>query len=169
MNKKQIDELLETMIVCVDSREKSNFHVLDTFDKYNVKYEKRKLDSGDYCAYIPADGVILKEDLWSNIVIERKSGLDELSQNLSKNRERFKREFARCDKQIILMIENNTYSDICNHNYKSQLLPKQFLALLHSFVVKYGSSFVFIEDKKVVSLFIYKTMYYELREQLKYL
>ena len=165
-NKEYIKTLLDNIIIIEDSRE-TNHNITNTFDNYNIKHKRKKLESGDYCAYIPADGKLLKEDLYSTVVIERKSGLDEISQNLTKSKDRFHREFERSDKQIIIMIENNSYEDLCEGNYKSQLKPKNFLSLLHSFVDRYNSSFVFIKNSKYSPIFIYKTLYYNLYNQLK--
>lgn len=166
MNKDEINFLLQNIIVCTDSREQCQ-HITNTFDNYNINHKCMKLESGDYTAYIPADGKLLKEDLYSTVVIERKSGLDEISQNLTKSKDRFHREFERSDKQIIIMIENNSYEDLCEGNYKSQLKPKNFLSLLHSFVDRHNSSFVFIKNSKYSPIFIYKTLYYNLYNQLK--
>ena len=91
MKDKQIKELLSKMIILVDSREHLPSHITDTFDKYNIKWERKKLNSADYTAYIPKeDG-----DIYSDVSIERKNGIEEICNNLINQRERFKREFER--------------------------------------------------------------------------
>ena len=60
--------------IIVDTREKKNDHILEVFDKNNIKYEKRALKVGDYA--IEHKGQLL------DIVVERKANIDELLQNL---------------------------------------------------------------------------------------
>ena len=106
MKDKQMKELLQDMVIVIDTREKSNKHITDIFDKVGVKYEVKKVDSGDYTAYIP------NTKYKSTLSIERKNSLDEISQNLTKNKARFEREFERTNNKIIIAIENNTYLDL---------------------------------------------------------
>ena len=75
----------------------------------------------------------------------------------------------RCKKDegnMIIMIENATYMDIVQHNYKSDLAPKSFLALLHTIYDRYDVPFIFI-DKEASSLFVYNYLKYYVREWLK--
>ena len=127
---------------------------------FGIKYEVKKVDSGDYTAYIP------NTNYECSIAIERKNYLDEISQNLTKNKARFEREFDRAKKHITIAIEDNTYSDLVLGNYKSEVNPKSFIALLHSITDKYNVNFIFI-PKDVMAVFIYKTLYYNLRNILK--
>jgi hypothetical protein len=86
------------MIIC-DSREKKNQHILDYFNRHNIEYEIRKLDTADY---------------WNsenpNVVIDRKRNLNEVTQNLcSPDSSRFWREVRRSykDKQkFIVLVEH---------------------------------------------------------------
>lgn len=128
--------------------------------EYGVKYEVKKVNSGDYTAYIP------NTDYEASVVIERKNSLDEISRNLTKNKARFEREFAREDKHITIAIENNTYLDLISGNYRADVKPNSFIALLHSITDKYGVNFIFI-PKESMAVFIYKTLYYNLRNILK--
>ena len=36
------------MIILIDSREKQNTHITDSFDKNSIAYKKKALDYGDY-------------------------------------------------------------------------------------------------------------------------
>ncbi len=83
----EIKKLSKSMVVLVDSREKENRHILDYFDKHSIAHQPSKLDYGDYSFMLPSPGPSpSQEDVYFHreIVIERKSGLEELSGNLGK-------------------------------------------------------------------------------------
>ena len=50
-----MDELISSMVILVDTREKVNDHILEYFDKKNITYKKKALDYGDYSFMIPAN------------------------------------------------------------------------------------------------------------------
>jgi ERCC4-type nuclease len=85
----------------VDSREKKNQHILDYFDRHNIEYEIRKLDTADYW-----------NDENPNVVIDRKRNLNEVAQNLcSPDSSRFWREIRRsCSekKNMIILVEHGS-------------------------------------------------------------
>lgn len=81
------------MIIC-DSREKKNQHILRYLEYWNIPYEVRKLDTGDYM-----------DDTNPNLVIDRKQNLDELCGNLfSPDKSRFWREVRRSKKEHLRLI-----------------------------------------------------------------
>lgn len=162
---KVIKKILSSMVIIIDSREKLPSYISNTFDKYKIKYIIKKCNSGDYESYIPKSDLI-EDDIYSTIAIERKMNIEEIIGNLTTNRERFKREFKRKDKDVIIMIEKGTYKDIVEKKYKNKVEPNSVLASLHSISDEFGLNFIFI-DKEVAPLFIYKTMYYNLRNILK--
>ncbi|GCD11714.1 ERCC4 domain-containing protein [Clostridium tagluense] len=168
---KQIKELLSTIIMLVDTREKDTF-IMECFDKYDIKWKKYKLSYGDYSVMLPQNlklGILEDTYFDSKFAIERKNSLNELGVNISTNRDRFKREFERCktqDGKIILMIEENTFGDIVKHNYSNRIEPSSFLALLHSLSIEYNIPFIFV-DKDVSFVFIYHTFKYYMRNELK--
>lgn len=167
MDDEQLKEILKTMCIIIDSREKLPNHITELFDDVGVKWEKKKLNSGDYCAYIPINEQLgITEKIEATIAIERKYGLQEIGANLTTHRNRFKREFARKDKDMLIMIENDTYDDIINHNYKNKVSTNSFLASLHSISTEYNIPFIFISADSS-PIFIYKTLYYNLRNILK--
>ena len=162
MKDKEIKELLSKMVILVDSREHLPSHITDTFDKYNIKWKRKKLNSADYTAYIPKE----EGDIYADISIERKMGIEEICNNLINQRLRFKREFERKETDIIIMIENDTYKDIICKNYHNKVEPNSLLASLHSISREFDIPFIFI-DKESSPLYIYKTLYYDLRNKLK--
>lgn len=167
---KEQEELLKSIIILVDTREKINQNVTDYFDKKNIPYKKKALSQGDYSFYIPANtDLSIPRDLYfdNQIVIERKASLEELSNNLAKERDRFEKELSLCKAQMILLIENASYSDVINGNYKTEYNKKSFLGSLHSFQFKYNLPFFFMPDNKYSPIFIYATFQYWLRNYIK--
>lgn len=166
---KDIKKAIDTIVVIIDTREHLPNEITKCFDKYNIKWERKKLKSGDYSAKIPKNeelGINEEINLEDILCIERKMSADEISTNVSTNRERFKREFERTKAQIIIVIEGNTYKDIAIKNYNSKLTPNQFLGSLHGIADEYGIPFIFI-DKGFSALYIYNVLKYRLRNILK--
>lgn len=164
----QLKKILANFIILVDTREQKNQHITDMFDKYDIKWTKQKLDFGDYSVMLPMNKDLgINQDLYFKVAIERKNSLNELGTNISTNRERFKREFQRAKgNHIILMIEDNTYADIVKNNYDNKLTPNSYLAMLHSLSAEFNLPYVFV-GKDVSFVYIYKTLYYYVRNELK--
>jgi len=164
---KDIKKIIDSICIIIDTKEKDKY-IVETFDKYNISYIRESLKSGDYSFKIPKiDGLIDEVDFREEIAIERKNSLSEISQNLTKHKERFKREFERTEAEIIVMIEDS-YKNCAYGNYKSNIKAKSLLGLLHSWEFKYDTSIVYI-DKEVAPLYIYNTFKYYLRAKLKVL
>ena len=115
-NKKEIKSILDNLIICVDSREQSNQHIIDFFDKKKVPYVVEKLPFGDYSCKIKAgsfDGQVRDIYFTNDFVIERKANIDELANNLRKDAARLKKELAHLmdeleeNKKAIQDIHNN--------------------------------------------------------------
>ena len=51
---REIKKILDNLTICVDSREQSNQHIIDFFDKKKVPYVVEKLPFGDYSCKIKA-------------------------------------------------------------------------------------------------------------------
>ena len=167
----ELKNLLQSIVVVVDTREKVNKHVTDWFDKKKIPYITKALDNGDYNCYLPQNEEMgIMKDVWldRDLFFERKNSLEELSQNLTKNRARFEEELATT-KAIskYLIIENATYADVANGNYKSDYNSKSYLGTLHSFNHKYDLQIVFMPDPSYTPVFLYGTMQYYLRDILK--
>ena len=162
--------LTKSMVILVDSREKSNAHILDYFRKQHVAYEETKLDYGDYSFYIPSGAA--GEDIYfhRDIVIERKASLEELSGNLAQQRERFEKEFLRAGNdqaKIYLMIEApGGYSDIVAHKYRTEFSPASYMASLKTWEHRFNANVQFI-DRQFSGYYILSTFTYYAREALK--
>lgn len=164
-------ELLSSIVILVDTREKVNDHIIEYFDKYAIPYKKKALAHGDYSFFVPKNEKlsILRDTYFDNeIFVERKASLEELSNNLSNERANFEEEFAIAKaKTKYLLVENANYYDIVSGNYKTQYNKKSFIGSLHSFNHKYNLQIVFMPNKLYSPVFIYGTMQYYLRNQIR--
>jgi ERCC4-type nuclease len=50
---KEIKELLSGLVILIDTREQGNSHILKYLESHKITHKKRKLDYGDYSAYLP--------------------------------------------------------------------------------------------------------------------
>lgn len=167
---KEINELISSMIILVDSREQKNSHILESFDKNKIAYKKKALDYGDYSFEIPANeqlSIPRNLSFASKIVVERKASLEEISGNLTNGRDRFEKELCLAPKTKVLLIENADYGDIAKGNYKTQYNKKSFLGSLHSFWFKYDIPIVFMPDNSYSALFIKKYFEYYLKNLIR--
>lgn len=166
----ELKGLLKSMVILIDTREQENSHILAYLDKQKVTYDSRKLGFGDYSFMLPANeklGIIRDTYFDNQITIERKASLEELSGNLTQDRQRFESELIRASKaKLLLMIENACYGDIIGHRYQTQYEPKAFIAALKTYEIRYGISLNFVAAA-LSGNFIYYTFLYCLREYLK--
>ena len=167
---KESKELMKSMTILVDTREKENRVILDYFDKAKVKYEIRKLDYGDYSVKLGKNEDLgILRDLYfdKQVVIERKGSLDELAGNLTTERDRLKKELSLAPKDKVIMIEGCSYSDLVEGNYRSQFAVKSFLGSLHSLWFAYDAPFFFVDNKKWSGAFIQGFFTYWLKNYLR--
>lgn len=156
---KEIKQLVDSMVILVDGREKQgkNDHILEWFDKKKVPYEKKALDKGDYSFYLPAnESLHIPCSLYfdKEIVIERKANLNEISGNLTTSRDRFEHELSLAPKHKVLLIENANFSDIVEGKYDTDYNRQSFMASLFTFWHRYDIPVFFMPDKKYSGLFI---------------
>lgn len=163
---KEISEIIKTASIVIDTREQKSNHITDYFDEKKIPYTYEKLDFGDYTIKTNAFNSCREYYLQDICTIERKANLEELSGNFAHERSRIEHEFSRAKGKLILLVENARYEDILNHKYKTQYLPKSFIATLKTFEARYGFSTHFQKDNKYTGQFIYQTLIYQLREQL---
>lgn len=165
-------KLLSSIVVMVDTREKDghNDHILSYFDSKKIPWVKKALPYGDYSFYVPANeelNIPRDLDFSSQIIVERKANLDEFAANATADRDRIKKEFAQAPATKVLLIENATYGDMVNGNYRSQYSAKSYYGTIHSFWHEYNLPVVFMGDKNNSGKFIYGFLYYYLRNILK--
>lgn len=167
---KEIEAIVKSMVIIVDTREKANEHIIAAFEKNKIVYITKALERCDYSFYIPRnDNFDIPRDLYfdKEVAIERKASLDELANNWTKERDRFEKEMALAPKTKVLLLENTSYDDIINGNYRSQYNKKAFLATLHTFWFRYNIPFMFMPNKQHSALFIKKYFEYYLKEYLR--
>ena len=120
---KEQKQILDSMRIVYDSKEKENSHILTTLEKSGISYVKRGLPYGDYSVEIPANeelGIFKDLDFSNKIVIERKNSLEELSGCFTETRDRLKKEFASAPEHKIMLIENASYTDMVSGNYNTK-------------------------------------------------
>ena len=167
---KELQELIDSMVIIIDTREKCNDHLLKMFDKMCVKYTTRALKYGDYSFYIPENNKLgINKPLFfdKQIIVERKGSLEEISGNLTEHRDRFEKELALAPKNKVIIIESSNYADIINGNYRTKYNQKSFWASYHSFWHKYNCPIVFMPDKYMSAYFIRGYFVYYLKNKLR--
>ena len=167
---KEIEELIKSIVILVDTREKQNSHLIEYWDKKGILYKKKSLDYGDYSFYIPQNEELnIPRDIYfdKEIFVERKASLEEISNNLTKERDRFEKKLCLAPKTKVLLIENANYSDIATGNYNTQYNKKSFWASIHSFWFKYNIPIFFMPDNKWSGLFIRGYFEYYLKNYIR--
>lgn len=172
---KEINCILKSMGVLVDTREQVWDNIKNALDNAKCPVERGKLSQGDYTAFIPIsafpgcqpiDGITSLQD---EVVIERKANLDEIAGNFTVDRDRFEREFIRAKAngvKIFLLIENSSWEDIFSHNYRSKLSPKSLYGSLLSWQAKYNLTILFCRPAETGRI-IYGILYYWLKNILE--
>ena len=101
--------------------------------------------------------------LFTKAVLRLYLASNELSGNFTKGRANIEEEFTRKRGAMYLMVENATYEDIINHNYKTEYKPLSYLATLNSFEARYNLKTAFVK-RQAAGNFIYHKFLYYLRE-----
>lgn len=169
---KEIDELVKSMVILVDTREHDgkNEHILQYFDKAGIAYKKKKLDYGDYSFLLKANpdlSIPRDLDFSSKIIVERKANLEELSGNLTQDKARIEKELALAPKTKVIVIENGLYSDLISGNYDTKYNNKAFWASFHSLWHKYNVPIMFMPDPNYTGFFIRGYFQYWLKNYMK--
>ena len=167
---KEKDKLCKSMVVLVDTREKSNAHITDWFDSNKIPWKSKALSKGDYSFMIPKNEELnIDRDLYfdGEIMIERKRNLDEIGSNFTTYRARFEEEMATFNGKKYLLLENADYADIVCGKYRNKLSSKAFLASVHTFNHRYNLEFVYMPHPDYSAVWIYGTLLYYLKNLLR--
>ena len=170
----QKKQIIKSMTILHDTRQKCNEHILDYFDRKGIPHKERALEQGDYSFMIPKNEKlsILRDLIFDKqIVIERKRNLDEIAGNLTNkkdkktgeildHRDRFEKELTLAPHNKILLIENADYEDLSEARYRSEYNNQAFMASLHTFWWRYNLPIFFMKNDKYSGEFIYKTFGY---------
>ena len=164
-------KLFDSITILVDTREQVNDHITNFFDSKKIPWKKTTLGFGDYSFYVPKnDELGIPRDLYfdKEIMVERKASLDELAGNVTKERDRIKKELALAPPNKILVIENGSYADMVNGNYRSEYSSKSYYGTVHSFWHEFNMPIIFMPDNKLTGLFIVGYFKYYLRNKIKH-
>lgn len=168
MHPVDIQSCLDSMTLLLDTREQPTKALQRRLEVIGLPHERVALKSGDYSAKtILPDG--REWSLADKVVVERKMSLNEISQNFTRGRDRFSREFDRfalAGGKIYLLIEGGSYEKIMAHKYRTQFAPEAFLASLFAWQARYNAEIIFCEPETSGYL-IRKILHYELRERLE--
>ena len=94
MTYNEITQILKSMIIVVDDREKDTPLLRQRLSSFPCAYIRRRLNFGDYTAEVTLpNGEIFS--LQNQVTIERKADLTEICGNFTTNRIRFAKEFDR--------------------------------------------------------------------------
>ena len=163
----EIDKILSTMVILVDSREHPTAEAKKRWERFGVPYERVCLKSGDYSAkFTLTNGEEL--NLNNRCVVERKMSVGEICGNFGSGRARFKREFERLREngtKTYLLIENATWENIYNGRYNSRMTPQSLVASLTAWLARYNVVPIFCKAEISYKL-IRELLYREAREVL---
>lgn len=78
---KEMEELISSMVILIDTREKANSHITDYFERKGIAYKKKALDYGDYSFMIPSNeklGILRDCTLMLLVLLSEKQVLKKL-------------------------------------------------------------------------------------------
>ena len=164
-NKKEIKSILDNLTICVDSREQSNQHIIDFFNRIGINYKIQKINYGDYSCMIPKGTVDrFTSDIYftNDFVIERKSGIDELANNLKDDAARLKKELAHLNmyqiRYLIYVEDLNFEENLRQNNFRSQYDPFTLMQRLYKGIEAEYNTVIVPVDKKIIASKIYYTL-----------
>lgn len=166
MHPLEIDEVLSSMKLAVDTREQPTDRLRQRLESSGLPWKRMKLNAGDYSCLFTMNGE--EHDFSNRVAIERKMNIDELAMCFGKERKRFAREFERAKEagtRIYLIVENGSWEHLYNHSYRSQLPPKTLIASINAFRARYGMELDFCKEETTGKM-MRDILRYELREFL---
>ena len=168
INAAEIDGILKTFTILVDTREHPNSSYLQRLSSMGVPFERKKLDFGDYSAKcrLP-DG---KEySLEKAVCVERKMSFDELCSCYCQQRKRFVNEFQRAkdnNAKIYLLVENGSWEAAYKGDYNSLMKPQALVASLTAWLARYNCQIIFCKPN-ISGRLIKELLYREMKERLE--
>lgn len=162
----EIEKALEEITIIADTREQDTEAFRRRFVSAGLPVIRKKLDFGDYSAFVPIAGE--EFSLENQVVIERKMSFDELCMCFGKERQRFQREFLRAREagaRIYLVVENGTWENAFSGRYRSKLTAEAFTASLAAWTARYNLIPLFCRPETTGKL-IALILKYEMRERL---
>lgn len=166
-------EMLESMVILVDSREQPTDRAKKRYESFGFPYRRTTLSYGDYSynAKLPNGKWLLdpSKTIQGLCVIERKMSLDELANCLTHSRDRFEREFKRAkenNSRILLLVENASWENLLAGKYRSKFKPAAFYGSLTSWIIRYDIQIIFCKQE-LSGRMIREFLYRDLRERIE--
>ncbi|PEQ33393.1 nuclease [Bacillus cereus] len=167
---KEIEKILKTLTIVIDTRENVNGHILDYLHQKGIPIKNQKLDTGDYGCMIPKNEELgIPRDIYLDSRVERKAHMDEITGNLQKDTQTaFENELIRSkDIPFTLIVEDpKGYEKMLKGQYRSKYNPLALLGRLNTFKARYGFEIVYL-DNKYSGNWIYYHFYYRAKLYLK--
>lgn len=167
---KEISNILKTLTIVIDTREKQNQHIRDYLIQKDVPVKIQKLNHGDYSCMFPKNEELgIFRDIYLDSFIERKNGVDEITGNLQKDTQQaFINELIRAqDSKFVLFVEEPDFDEkIAKGMYRSGYDPKALKGRLESLKAKYNFEIVPM-SKNMIGHNIYHRFYYQAKHYLK--
>lgn len=164
-------ETLNSMRILVDTREQDTQRSRQRYSSFGVPFDRVPLKFGDYTWQCTIHGrpFFSEGSVTPLIAIERKMDLDELAQCLTRSRDRFRREFERAKAtgaRIILLIENGSWDDLNDSNYRTRMNAHAFRSSLIAWIVRYNLNLIFCRERDS-GMMIKEILYRDLKERLE--
>lgn len=163
----EVESILKTMIIWIDSREQATEQSKRRYADFGVPWERGKLDFGDYSAvFTLPDGA--EFSLKDKAVVERKMDLSEACGCFTHDRPRFTREFERAkaaNAKIYLLIEEANWEKAYNGKYRSQMKPQALVASMLAWLARYDCQIIMCRAESSGHL-IHDILYREAKERL---
>ena len=149
---KEMKKILDNLVILIDTREQSNQHIIDFFNKKGIKYKTQKLDFGDYSCMIPKGTLdMFTTDIYftNDFVIERKANIDEIAGNLKDNAARLKKELAHLNmyqiKYLVYVEDPNFEINLrlgSGDGYRSQYDAYTLMRRIYCLESEYNTAFI---------------------------
>ena len=166
-------EMLESIVILVDSREQPTEKAKKRYESFGFPYKRSTLSYGDYTynAKLPSGKWLFDDSktVKGLCILERKMNLDELASCLTHSRDRFEREFKRAKEnnaRILLLVENASWENLLAGKYRSQFRPAAFYGSLVSWMVRYDIQLVFCKEE-ITGRMIREILYRDLKERIE--
>ncbi len=171
----EIEKMLHSMEILVDTREQPNKRFEERTESFGVPWTRQKLDFGDYsCRYTNLDGE--QVSLQNVVAVERKMDGNELALCFGAERKRFEKEFIRAKEQgakVYMLIEGENWEKLYaglygkDKRFRSKMRPESLTASIHAFQARYDLNLQFCKPETTGKL-IADILKYELRERLEH-
>lgn len=171
MTATELEQVLDTMTILVDTREQDTERARRRYASFGVSTERAVLDYGDYTWQFGVCGIMYHDTtkrIIPKVAVERKMSLDELAQCFTHDRKRFNAEMIRAKEaggRIFLLCENSSWENLITGKYRSKFSPSAFIASIVAWSIRYDLQVIFCKEETTGRL-IKEILYRDLKERL---